>query len=441
MGIVIPEEYYDIWCEQLDAFEKKGNIRVLPDFKSIFAFGVVMQDFIENATQDDFIKYGVVALWWEICNRVPLRPTEFALLPRECTFKEGDNYYLRLRRNKGKGPSSMKKIIDKNGVINTYEDDVIRISENLFNIIDKYKKLTYEINPQKDEKYLFSKKIYEEKILVRDLKKEINKERFTSYNLRNTIYSFYEEIVVGRYKKQVCTKNEKKVDYEGKKNNKKYKEKYKNHIEMLVPYDLRHVAIINLIMMGCEPLTVMKMAGHQSIKTTKGYYDHIEEYGKSYIQTYSKYLKGLRYNKADVLSDIEEVKLDNIIEIKMNNSALATWKSLGDDKLETIKYKEVDGGRCKYQGKDFSPCYAVGVVHARCPYFIADSNIDIIKEFYTETNGVMSVIETIKYLVENHSNIVDFSEKYSVAIEALRDGLGSASMLISNLNDDESVEI
>lgn len=440
IGIPAPEEYYAIWYEQLDALQYKKKTRELPDFKSIFAFGEVVKDFTETATQDEFLKYGVVSIWWQICNRIPLRPTEFVLLPRDCVFKKDDKYYIRLKRNNAKGPASRKNIINEDGIIDTYTEDTLRVDEDLFNLISYYNKIMDEKYPYRDECYLFDKQFYEERVLERTFKKQLNKNRFTSYNLRNTIYSFYEDIVFLKYKKPICTKNQKKTDYEGIKKNKKYRVKYKDHIEMLVPYDLRHVAIINLIMMGCEPLTVMRMAHHKNIRITKGYYDHMNEYGKSYIQTYSKYLRGVKYNRTSVLSDDGQVNINDIIGEDNKNSALALWHFLDDNNSSNVSYKNVDGGICKYLKEDLKPCYAVEGNHSICPYFVPDSSVDIEKMFKFENKEINAILDTINYLVENHNTIINFSRKYSVAIESYRNELSNASMIASNLNSEDKVE-
>ena len=157
--------------------------------------------------------------------------------------------------------------------------------------------------------------------------------------------------------------------------------------------------------------------------------------------TYAKYLKELKYKRTDSLSKDGSVKLDDITEEQPLNSALMTWNSLDNDESEQVKYKKVDGGTCKYLGKDLTLCYAVEGNHSRCPYFVADSDLDMEKEFYNKNQSINSVLETIKYLVSNYNTITDFSKKYSIAIESFRDGLSDASMIASNLNSDVVEEL
>ena len=384
----------------------------------------------------EFLKYGSVVLWWQLCNRIPLRPTEFVLIPKNCVYIHEDKYYLSLKRNVGKGSNSRKKLVSRYGTMNTYEDDVVRIDEELFNLINYYTEIVDKNYPDKNE-YLIDKRTYNDSFNSRCPAK-ININKFTSINLRNTLDSFYEEIVCGKYQKKVCTRTQKNED---EKIEKISERQYQDHIETLLPYDLRHVAIINLILLGSEPLTVMKLAGHKKMKTTMGYFDHTDEYSKSYIRTYAKYLKELRYKHTDSLSEDGSIKLEEIVKEQHSNTALLTWKSLENEGLEKVEYKKVDGGICKYLKGDLIPCYAVEGNHSKCPHFIADSDVDIEKEFYKQHQKVNSVLLTIKYLVANYNTITDFSRKYSAAIESLRDGLNDASMIASSLNSDTVEEI
>lgn len=437
LEIDIPEEYSNAWHDIEDSLDYSSKTRKVPDFKSIFAFGEIVAKFINDASEEEFIKYGVVVLWWYICNNVPMRPTEFILTEKDCIYEQDGEYYLKIKRNIGKGPQHTRKILNQYKAFETYDTDTIKVDKKIFDIVKTYNDLIDKTYPDRD-KYLIDKRIYTEQISPYDNGiRYLNKGKFTSRDLRNSLNIFYEEIVSGRYNRKICTKTQKEEDL---KIEKIAERKFNDHIEILVPYDIRHIAIMNLIMIGAEPLTVMRLARHKKIRTTQGYYNHVEEYGNSYILTYSKMIKELKTRRTESTSKGNGVNVYEIINNKPYNPALATWNSLSSEKSQNVQYKEVDGGWCKYLKKDFVPCYAVAGNHSRCPYFIPGDNIDIQKEFLEESMNVNGLLETLKELVENHNSITNFSEKYSIAIEEYRVSLNHASDVASKFNDLKTVE-
>lgn len=427
MGISIPEEYNDILYDKEEKYDTDSKTRTLPSFKSIFEFGDLMGKFISTKNEEDFIKYGPVILWWLICNRVPLRPTEFTLTPKDCVYEHDNKYYLRLKRNVGKGEGS-RKLVSTSKPINTYEVDVVRIDKSLFDCVNQYNELMDKKYPIRSE-YLLDKRAYTDSFGGSPI---LNKEMFTSNNLKNSIYSFYENIICGRYKRETCTRLEKKEDEKLKIE----KRKFRNHIELISPYDLRHVAIINLIMLGAEPMTVMRMARHKNMSVTMGYFDHTYEYGKSYIMTYAGYLKDLKENAVEKLATDESVNPNDLIKERHPNSALMTWNSIKNENSQKTNYRKVDGGICKYLELDMKPCYLVEGNHYKCPYFVSDNIDDVEKEFYKQSKEVAGLIKTIKALVENYNSVVDFSRKYSTAIEEFRNKVSASAKIASNLDKD-----
>lgn len=180
-------------------------------------------------------------------------------------------------------------------------------------------------------------------------------------------------------------------------------------VEYLVPYDSRHIAIINLILMGNEHYTVMKLSGHNKLKTTKGYYDHIEEYANAYSINYAKYLSGKSSDKM--------TELDVLSTPEGKNRSLSNWRRATKGKRKLTK---IDGGYCSYHLQDFNPCCAVDGKHGICNYFIENEIETIDKEINDVSDKLHSDIKALKDLVGNAENITRFSEKYSVLTESIQ---------------------
>ncbi|WEV18187.1 hypothetical protein [Clostridium perfringens] len=413
-----------------ESIEYESTTRVLPTFKSIFEFGDIISSFVYNANEEELLKYGPLILWWYIGNRIPLRPSELILIERNCVHYANDKYYLDIKRNIGKGKGSNIKLINNFDTKETYAKETIQTDKKIYEAIHSYSNLVEKFLPEeKEREFLFSKKARDLYFIeTQSSKNQINPHIFTAKNLSHLLEQFYIEIVEYKYNIKSCMR-----DYE---RNKKQKINYSEYIgsvhERLVLYDLRHLAIINLIMLGKEPLEVMKMAGHVQMSTTMGYYNHIEEFSKCFSITYAKHLKSLKDGVFESLSNGTPVNLNDMLESTApTNKALQTWKQITTGQINKIEPKKVDGGLCSYEHNDFTPCFAVNGVHSICPYFISDDKETIEKELTHLNKSIDSTIDTIKYMVYNFDKISDFSQRYSVKIEELKTNIVNSSSVAS----------
>lgn len=415
-----------------DYVECESNTRVLPTFRSIFEFGDIMSSFVYNATEEKLLKYGPLVLWWYIGNRIPLRPYELILIERECVHKNNDKYYLDIKRNIGKGKGSSIKLINNFDLRDTYVTETVQTDEKIYNAICSYNNLVEKYFPEEKERELLFSKKARDSFLRYTVKRDdcLNQNILTPKNLSVLLNEFYIEIVEGQYGIKSHMR-----DYENSKGKSRINLNENPIHEKLVLYDLRHLAIINLILLGKEPLGVMKMAGHSQMSTTMGYYNHIEEFSKSFSITYAKHLRALKNHDFDSLSEGTSINLNNILESTApTNKALQTWKQITTSCTENKQLKKVDGGFCSYKNKDFSPCFAVDGIHSICPYFINDDESIMEDELTKLNNTIDSAIETIKYLVNNYDKISDFSQKYSIKTEELKNTVISASKVAARLS-------
>ena len=121
------------------------------------------------------------------------------------------------------------------------------------------------------------------------------------------------------------------------------------------------------------------------------------------------------------------------------NKALQTWKQITSGQVVKKELKKVDGGLCSYELNDFIPCFAVNGVHAICPHFISDGE-EVIEEELTNLNkSIDSTIDTIKYMAYNFNKISDFSQRYSVKTEELKNIIINTSNVASKLSSIDDV--
>lgn len=408
----IPEVYFDTIDESEAVIKAKS--RILPNFESVFDFIDIVNDFKTTAKEPELILYFPVILWWSISSIIPLRPSELLRIRYDCLECIGNKYYINLRRTISKGTKSGKK----NGlnIDDLYKNDKIEISQECFELVTRYKRYVELYCPNDKKQFLFSKELYRIAIPLNKQRQKINKHIITSIELKNLLNNFYIKIIQNKYGRQIIERNE--IE-------KKYSSLDKVYIERMTPYDSRHIAIINLILMGNEHQTVMRMADHSRIETTMGYYNHIEEYANAYSISYAKYLISKKSKR--------NIDTNTFNGFNPNNS-IANWNRISNKKNE---YKEVNGGLCFYSLNDFIPCFAVEGIHSKCHYFISTNNNSLIGDINKVTGELNSEIETLKEIVFNSKGILNFTERYSVITESIRTNMNIKAEMIYKLKEND----
>lgn len=389
MDYEIPIEYQELYNETK---LKEVKTRRLPRFTSIFKFIDVVEKFKENATEKELIRYYPVVLWHSISFIIPLRPSELLVTRYDCVFKKDDRFFLKIRRTIKKGAPN-KYRVESFGIENYYKEEV-EINEKIYNEILIYRSFLDKHIPKGKKEFLFSLDLYK---LGRkhNYSKSVNEELLTCTELGHLIDTFYIDIIRNKFKINITERYSEETN--------------EISVEYLVPYDSRHIAIINLILMGNEHYTVMKLSGHNKLKTTKGYYDNIEEYANAYSINYAKYLSGKSSDKM--------TELDVLSTPEGKNRSLSNWRRATKGKRKLTK---IDGGYCSYHLQDFNPCCAVDGKHGICNYFIENEIETIDKEINDVSDKLHSDIKALKDLVGNAENITRFSEKYSVLTESIQ---------------------
>jgi len=376
-------------------YKESGNA-TLPNFEDVFLFSDIINDIIENKGLLHYKDYLLVIMWWKICSVLPLRPSEFIRTKYNCIYQEEEKFYLEVRRSKGKKGLHISNI---SNVDDYYENDTVRIDYSLFNLIETYKKiLKIEFSYDEDTE-LFPYVIIETSKRKKSAshKRTLNKNRTTATDLSKAINSFYNKVIKDDYVFDPIPKYIKKdpnID---------------NNIDIIAPNDARHIAIINLVLMGCDVLDVMNLAGHNDINTAYSYFNHVKEFSKGYALGYMKSVENKeRFKNRDINVKENDDRINKKDRIEDFNYVM----NIIDNK--EFKPQKVDGGYCCYSSieTDKSVCYLYEGNHALCKYFKAD-NKDVLKNKLEEVEKELDVnIKLITDIIADMNGLPKFYELY-----------------------------
>jgi hypothetical protein len=86
---------------------RPGRQRHLLDFTAYFRFHDAMDEYWQGAKPDDRRFYFPLYLWWELTAVLPLRVTEFLMMPRDCIRETEKGYIVTIRRTRLKGGNTL----------------------------------------------------------------------------------------------------------------------------------------------------------------------------------------------------------------------------------------------------------------------------------------------------------------------------------------------
>src|SRR5699024_6245392 len=72
--------------------------RNLPDFGDVMIFDEIVNDYFQNRPVKETLEFLPIMIWWLLTNIIPMRPSEFLSLKKECLeFDENRNSPYRIR--------------------------------------------------------------------------------------------------------------------------------------------------------------------------------------------------------------------------------------------------------------------------------------------------------------------------------------------------------
>jgi len=246
----------DIECMET-SFDTAGQ-RKLGAYQSYFRFDKIISDFWLSASDDDKAFFFPVFFWWKLTAILPLRPTEFVLIPRNCLEQIDGKYYLTIRRTKLKGEKfAAEYSISKDYEMHQYQLP-LELAVEIQNYIDKTEQyMDSDINTLLCQKFQYQRL---------ELIKSNNSQHYTYNNLRSCLIHFYKTTV-----QEKLTVIEKASDFGGH----TLKE---NEIERINLGDTRHIAMISLIASGGNPVICKELAGHTDFDISSNYYSNLKTF-------------------------------------------------------------------------------------------------------------------------------------------------------------------
>lgn len=236
--------------------EKTKTSRPLCYYQSYLRFDKVITDFWGKASEKDKVLYFPIYLWWTLTGTLPLRPSEFTLIPRNCLSWKNGKAYLTIRRTKVKGKYlSCEYRIDADYVKETYCIPLEIAAE-----IESYIRATKPVyNSEIDT--LFCKET--QFSLARAGKVIVPKYLYN--NLNKLLELFYENVVLSpEYEYHLRDKCETPLN--------------EGEIEKINLGDTRHIAMISLMLSGKSELICQALAGHDIIETGQAYYGNVKTF-------------------------------------------------------------------------------------------------------------------------------------------------------------------
>lgn len=249
-------DYADIYYDVVKNIKKTENsYRCLPSFQGVLIFDYIVSDYWEKIkNSEDRYRLFPVILWWKLTTVIPTRPIEFFNLKRDCIYEKNGRYFFKIERMK----TELGKKLAVSDIVTDFE-----INAELYFLIRDYADYCNGID---DCIYLISPPtcdvIYRNKILN-------TRQKFTFEKMNKYYHAFQREIVEGQYHYKVVRSREMKDE----------------ELPYIYYGDTRHLAIMNMMLQGINPIYIAQLAGHHTLDAQVGYYSHLETFttAKSYV--------------------------------------------------------------------------------------------------------------------------------------------------------------
>lgn len=253
------EQIIYILYELKELYSDKDNTRILPPSRDILIFSKIVQHYFDsNLTEKEYLRWFPIWLWWNLTTNIPMRPSEFCGIKRNCLKEVGEKYYIKIPRLKQE--SSEKNLIQ---ILNE-----ISIPKNLYLKIKEYIEKTeiygntntlisYESIAHYDKKG--------EELTGSNHPNKLVRDKYSYQPFYNLLESFYQKIVFKKYNICLVKDDTKKICGE-------------NYItKKIKPGDTRHLAFINLKRQGYHPVEIARIGGHVKLTSQEHYFNHIDK--------------------------------------------------------------------------------------------------------------------------------------------------------------------
>ncbi|WP_310832303.1 hypothetical protein [Paenibacillus pedocola] len=251
----------------LQIIDSKGKIlikqRVLPFLNDIVQFNHCIEQFIDEWDDAERMKFYPVVLWWKLSIILPMRVTEFCIIPLDC-IRRKDSEALFLK------PQIKIKYAHMQGV---KIREVPFNSDELLSLVEDYQLLTQS---NSDREFLLCYNTYVAFKGERKSGANSKNNVITSHIFRCLLDDFYNEIYYKKYRYSNVPLD-------------------RGDPQRMRPGDTRHLAICNMMFMGFSPISIRNIAGHESIDAQNPYAARMDLYAQSrVVQLTEVYRKSVR---------------------------------------------------------------------------------------------------------------------------------------------------
>ncbi|WP_226603038.1 integrase [Bacillus cereus] len=295
--IINSNKFIDICSPFINNIQKN---RDLPNYRHILYFDEKIEQFLNEGTKFELQKYFPIVLWWKITTVIPMRPTEFLKLKRNCV--------IQIKNNVNKYEITLPRIKEKGTLLRDLDiTDTLQINKDIYDLVQTFKSfLPKEDNSQ----YLFTYKYY-----------EMYKEHFGSERTRHTEFLSLRQFdsLIDQFYREILKK---KYTYD--------------QIDQISPGDTRHLAFCNMMLQGFNMLTIATIGGHKRLDKQKSYWSHLTYFTESWVYNLTeKHRRLMHVNTSLPDSSFTQHTRDTINKYK-----------LCKDIYNTNKFLPVDFGFC-----------------------------------------------------------------------------------------------
>lgn len=346
--------------------------RNLSDFQSMMLFDRIIDDFwkrINNNSNKELKElYFPLYLWWKITNIIPLRLTEFCVTPYDCIEESSDGkFYIYLRRTSLKGNKKGRRRYVSYKLDEDYKIYKYVITKEIADLIKEYQEIT-KVNRTDYNRlicyitYIKRARPYGDTI---DSNSSLLYRNFSRESLLNLRDRFLTRIVQNEYNYEILESDkfiyERIVGIEGNETViVEFKPLKDNQISTFRLGDIRHYAMINLVMSDVSPILIRELVDHEDINTSFYYFGNTSELVKCI--SYIKYKEICKKEYDRIGKNKDNITIERIL-----------------NQLEYSESIEVDSGRCTskyFIAGQLNDCIPNDGECENCNFFIQEKAID-----------------------------------------------------------------
>ena len=346
--------------------------RSLSDFQSMMLFDRIIEDFwkrINNNSNKELKEfYFPLYLWWKITNIIPLRLTEFCVTPYDC-IEESSNgkFYIYLRRTALKGNKKGQRRYVSYKLDEDYKIYKYVITKEIADLIKEYQEITSE--NRKDYNRLICYVTYITRAHLYGDTLSNDSPLFNRNFLRDSLLHlrdrFLIKIVQDEYNYEIL-ESDKFIEERtvGIEDNEtvivEFKPLKDSQISAFRLGDIRHYAMINLVLSDVSPILIRELVDHEDINTSFHYFGNTSELVK--CMSYIKYKEICKKEYDRVGKNKDNITIERIL-----------------NQLEYSESIEIDNGRCisKYFiSGQLNDCIPNDGECENCDFFIQEKTID-----------------------------------------------------------------